>query len=74
MLGTLGVVDAAAYRSHDFRRGHAEDLRLNGATLAEILRAGDWRSPAFLLYLGAQRLEMEGTCEAHLYDSSDVAA
>ena len=70
-LRSLGVPNAAAYRSHDLRRGHAEDLRLGGATLGEILRAGDWRSPAFLAYLDAEQLERDRTVEAHLVDSSD---
>ena len=34
---------AASYRTHDFRRGHAEDMREKGATLVQILRAGEWR-------------------------------
>ena len=42
LLELVGVDDAAEFRTHDLRRGHAEDPRLNGATLAEILRAGDW--------------------------------
>ena len=61
-LCALGVTDSGEYRTHDFRRGHAEatarllaarcrgqqarlgqDLRLSGCTLAEILRAGEWR-------------------------------
>ena len=73
MLAVVGVAEADAYRTHDLRRGHAEDMLLNGATLAEILRAGDWRSPSFLFYLNVQQLEMERTVEAHLEDSSDEA-
>ena len=49
MLDTLGVADAAHYRTHDLRRGHSEDLKLSGATLLEILRAGEWRSGIFKL-------------------------
>ena len=29
-LEAIGVPDAQSYRTHDFRRGHAEDLRLSG--------------------------------------------
>ena len=71
MLSEIGVRDATAYITHDLRRGHAEDLRLRGATLGEILRAGDWRSPAFLHYLNIAQLESDRTAEAHLEDSSD---
>ena len=48
-----------------------KDLRLNGATLAEILRAGDWRSPAFLLYLNQSQLDLDRVAEAHDLMSSD---
>ena len=65
------MVDASKYRTHDFRRGHAEDLRLSGAPLAEILKAGDWRSSAFLDYLDRARMETELIIEAHLPASSD---
>ena len=71
LLEHLQVPDAHAYRTHDLRRGHAEDLRINGATLGEILRAGDWKSPAFLMYLDQSQLELDRTVEAHLVDSSD---
>ena len=71
MLVEVGVPDANEYRSHDMRRGHAEDLRLGGATLGQILRAGDWRSPAFLQYLDAEQLELDRTVEAHHADSDD---
>ena len=71
MLAELKVPDANMYRSHDFRRGHAEDMRRNGATLGEILRAGDWRSPAFLFYLDRAQLDHDRTVEAHALVSSD---
>ena len=73
LLEGFGVPNARLYRTHDLRRGHAEDLRLGGATLGEILRAGDWKSPAFLHYLNQEQLELDRTVEAHLHDSSDDA-
>ena len=48
ILARLGVAEAESYRTHDLRRGHARDLQLHGASLYEILQAGEWRSPAFL--------------------------
>ena len=36
MLTALKIPDADKYRTHDFRRGHAEDMRRNGATLADV--------------------------------------
>jgi hypothetical protein len=71
LLLCLDVPRAADYRCHDLRRGHAEDLRRGGATLGEILRAGDWRSPAFLQYLSAEQLEMDRVVEAYDLESSD---
>ena len=69
-LALLGVADAACYRSHDFRRGHARDLQARGASLFEILEAGEWRSPAFLKYLNVCELERDVALQAHLDDSS----
>ena len=45
------VTEPEKYGTHDFRRGHAEDLRVSGSTLAEILHAGQWKSAAFLRYV-----------------------
>ena len=50
MLTVIGVSEAHLYRCQDLRRGHADDLRANGATLNEILLAGDWKSAAFKKY------------------------
>jgi len=69
-LGSLGVEQAELYRCHDFRRGHALDLQASGAPLAEILAAGEWRSPAFLSYLDLQKLETDLVVQAHC-DESD---
>jgi len=42
-----------------------------GAKLHEILRAGEWRSPAFMEYLDLHQLEQDCVLEAHLDESSD---
>ena len=52
------------------RRGHADDLRASGATLYEILTAGQWRSPAFLTYLDIHTLEADAVLQAHMDESS----
>ena len=67
----LGTTDAAAYRLHDFRRGHAQDLVHSGSRLGEILAAGQWRSAAFVLYLDQQVLDTGAVVEAHMNMSSD---
>ena len=51
VLHHLRVPEATSYRTQDLRRGHAEDMRQSGAPLADILKAGQWRSSAFLNYL-----------------------
>ena len=55
LLLELGVADALVYRTHDLRRGHAEELRLKGGRLCDILSAGDWASKAFMSYLDRAR-------------------
>ena len=74
MLETLDVPEALHYRTHDLRRGHAEDLKLSGASLLEILRAGEWRSPVFLRYLDVSDLESAAVVAAHVNDESDEDA
>ena len=69
-LHRLAIPNPAMYRTHDFRRGHAQDLVENGASLGVILRAGQWKSPAFLEYLDLEVLEKGAVMEAHLDESS----
>ena len=69
MLERVGFSKFATARTHDFRRGHASDLQRSGATLAEILRAGEWRSCAFMAYLEREELERDAVIEAHVAES-----
>ena len=71
VLMTLELAEATEYVAHDLRRGHAEDIRARGGSLAEILLAGDWRSLAFLDYLNKHRLERDATMAAHVADTSE---
>ena len=64
LLQRLQVPRAHEYGTHDFRRGHAEDMKKCGSTLAEILLAGQWRSAAFMTYLDEAALDK--VC-AHLH-------
>ncbi len=70
----IGVAKAKEYRTHDLRRGHGQDLVESGATLAELLAAGEWRSNAFKAYLQEECLEAGAVMEAHYDDSSDDEA
>ena len=67
----MGVKDASFHRTHDFRRDHVRDMMRAGARLHEILRAGEWRSAAFLKYLDKVELECEATLLDHVNESSD---
>lgn len=69
ILQSLGVPCAAKFRTHDLRRGHALDLQRSGASLYEILAAGEWRSPAFLQYLDQHQLEDDVVLQAHVEES-----
>lgn len=71
MMSALRIPKAGSYRTHDFRRGHTKDLAESGSSLAEILRAGEWSSPAFLHYLNVDELEDGAVIEAHLAESSE---
>ena len=70
----LRVPHAAEAVCHDLRRGHAKDLQQAGASLREILDAGQWRSPRFLKYLDMNSLEKDLVVSAHLAESSDEEA
>ena len=90
ILRGMGVDQAADYRTHDLRRGHAQDLveygmikshlhargcwsssHVAGASLAVILSAGEWKSPAFLAYIDQAKLETDVVVAAHVDDSDD---
>ena len=91
ILRGIGMDKAESYRTHDLRRGHAQDLVESGvslvvggnllvaspccagATLAVILAAGEWRSPAFLSYIDEAKLETDVVVAAHVDDSDDDA-
>ena len=71
LLEWMQIPGASGYRTHDMRRGHARDLQEGGASLFEILQAGQWRSPAFFTYLDVAELEHSAVVEAHMNESSD---
>ena len=50
-LVLLGVDHLHEYGLQSFRRGHAQQILDDGGNLADVVRAGQWASPAFLLYL-----------------------
>ena len=48
--GSAGI----SWGTHDLRRGAAQEIVRRGGTLADVLGAGGWRSPAFRRYLDNQ--------------------
>ena len=64
-LGACKVPDARFFVSHDIRRGHGKDIQMKGGTVAQLLEAGEWTSPAFLKYMDMQQLEHDRAMEAH---------
>ena len=44
-----------------------------GASLYEILKAGEWSSPAFLSYLDLHSLEKDAVIQAHVDESDEEA-
>ena len=73
-LAALNVPDAANYTSHGFRRGTAQEMLRNGSRLAEILTAGDWRSPAFLAYLETAEIEEGAVLDILVQDREPAAS
>ena len=65
------LTKARSFTCHDLRRGHAKDLQQAGATLKEILEAGQWTSPRFLAYLDLDELEKDVVVDAHLAESDE---
>ena len=51
---------------HSLRRGMAGDLLRSGATLAQVLAAGGWRSGSFLRYLRRRGVDARADVELHL--------
>ena len=51
LLGLLQFEGASAVTLKAFRAGKATELAAAGKSVGHILRAGEWRSAAFLAYL-----------------------
>ena len=54
---TVGLPQFDQLGSHAFRRGMARDIVDGGGSLATLLRAGEWRSAAFVAYLKEHHAE-----------------
>ena len=67
LLAWLEVPDSHLYSTKAFRRGTARQMLASGSSLADILRAGQWNSSAFMLYLDKNEVD-----EAAIFDALDV--
>ena len=69
------VPSANVLTSHAFRRGMAQDIVDSGGSLAALLRAGDWHSRAFLLYLRDAQVQDKAVANfiVNVSDSEDDA-
>ena len=63
----IGLVPNVGW--HAFRRGMATDMIESGSTVSFILRAGGWRSSAFLKYLTSSGLDLRESVEYAMHDS-----
>ena len=68
-----GVSEPARLGSHALRRGMARDIVQAGGSLATLLRAGQWRSRAFMVYLQEQTLDEEAVTRLLIDHSDDEA-
>ena len=67
----VGVSDAARLGSHAWRQGMARDIVHAGGSLATLLRAGQWRSRSFIVYLQEQSLDEDAVARLVIDDSDD---
>ena len=65
-----GVPNPEELGSHAIRRGRARDLLDAGASLADVMLAGEWRSSAVLFYLRRHQLD-EAAMAKLVLDNSD---
>lgn len=68
--GMASLPDADKYGSHAFRRGMAQDIVRAGGNLATLMRAGQWNSEAYRVYLQNHVLKADAIAQL-LIDHSD---
>ena len=57
LAARIGIEDAQRYGTHALRQGMAQDILDMGGSLPALLRAGDWKSSAYLRYLRASQTD-----------------
>ena len=69
LLSQLGIGDACRYTLKAFRAGRATALAVAGCSIGDILRAGEWRSAAFLCYINEDDVDKAQLLNNALADS-----
>ena len=69
LVDNIGVPDFQRYGTHAVRRGMAQDILDMGCSLPALLKAGDWRSSAYLKYLRASQTDDLAVAQATMFMS-----
>jgi len=69
-LTLLGVAHGREYTLKAFRAGHAAEIAKSGASWAEVLAAGEWRSLAALSYVDADAVDQAAAAWEAVQNSS----
>ena len=67
LVAKIGVEDAERYGTHAVRRGMAQDILDMGGQLPALLKAGDWRSSAYLRYLRVSQTDDVAVAQAAMF-------
>ena len=70
-LACLRAATPELYTLKMFRAGHATELAKNGKSVGDILRAGEWRSAAFLSYVDEDLVDASQILD-HVLEDSDM--
>ena len=67
LVAKIGVQDSERYGTHAVRRGMAQDILDMGGQLPALLKAGDWRSSAYLRYLRVSQTDDVAVAQAAMF-------
>ena len=73
LLHAAKMPGAMQLRTHDLRRGHAQDLAKRGCNLRQLLEAAQWRSSAFTAYLDMDGVEDDAVAKSHTVGNSSTS-
>ena len=73
VLVSLGNAKGQHFTFKSIRAGRATEMAQQGFTIAQILRAGEWRSVAFLRYCDVDQVDPNAMLTSTLDGSEDEA-